>query len=665
VKVIPALTAVLLAGLAAAQGPSAAISPTAWTQLGGGPGHAGVADGLAGTLDVLAAYSFVEPGEDLDNVFGNGVVVTPEGVAALAVAETETCTFVLISDVDTGATRRGAPAPCPEAGDPQDLEPQTEGTLVHAYVPLHDLVVETRLTKGDQPVFLGRSAASGEVVWTVTPLQIGVPDAARPPLPVDQWVLEDVVDMWIVDSVAVDPGRDRLVSAVSRLDGSHRIVSIWLANGTVAWESQVPSAAFLRPYVEALGAKPAAFLVAAATVTETGIVVEGVLLDGGRLVGAAAWLTHDGDVVGAWLADEAATTPAYSIFGSYWSAAQGETAAAVVGAELLFIDPLVVQPRAVSLGPIEPPASYAFFGFPGPAWWGEHLLVPLGRSVRSYDTSNPEPPRWTWTDPAGRNVAHVVISPPSDAYVLTSRRTTGGNETVLFRLDLTSDVPRVLQRLPLPTPAFSLNSPVGVLGARSNDAAYWGQLLPLGDGRMLVADERGWAILLGPTEPAKRPVVDVSNAYPAPGEGISVALQTASGEAPRALVLAWGDGAVDDVHVGEPAVHEYALAGLYTIRGTAIYPDNRTATSEAQVFVGGTPPPELNFMQRAFAPDRAETTWGIFGLVLTLAGATVALAERRRRRGKLGEEIRVLERVKEQVWRAFAVELEEEVILWS
>lgn len=271
-----------------------------------------------------------------------------------------------------------------------------------------------------------------------------------------------------------------------------------------------------------------------------------------------------------------------------------------------------------------------FSGIIPSAWWGDWILVPIARSVTALDPHALGVAQWSRAFGEDGVVSGLVVLPPSEALVLVASNENGGtadNRATLHRVDLATGDD--LQRIPLPG-TIRTTTGTGRVGFQ-----------PLDDGRLLVYSLDGRLIELGPADAELRPDVRVTNEYPAPNEG--VALHVAS-RAAATFVVAWGDGAVEEG--AGPWTHRYGEEGPRTVRVTALLTDGRTATTEVLLRVGATPPAELNALQRAFAPDNQNATFGVLGILVTLIGALVALVARRRRHGRLHDELEALERIR-------------------
>lgn len=163
------------------------------------------------------------------------------------------------------------------------------------------------------------------------------------------------------------------------------------------------------------------------------------------------------------------------------------------------------------------------------------------------------------------------------------------------------------------------------------------------DGTLLLYSLDGGLFTLGPADPALAPRVAVSTAYPASGEPVTFTV-----DAPRAdtnYTIAWGDGAITEN--GSSWTHRFGGDGTRTVRVTAQFADGRTATTETLVRVGATPPADLNTLQRAFAPENQDLTFGLLGLALTLGAGGIAVLARRRRHSRLRDDLRALARIRD------------------
>lgn len=337
-------------------------------------------------------------------------------------------------------------------------------------------------------------------------------------------------------------------------------------------------------------------------------------------VPALAWLDLEGRAVGA---RTYGTPPPERAGGDLVStrpvglSAQG---AAAFDQELVIIDPVNRQPEVVEL-----PAPA---GFPRPVWSREALVVATATGAVVYPAGDLTRPM-IWAGYEGSSVEQLILSPPGDAYALVSRPTREGYARDLLRIDLASA--RTIDRLPL-----ALGEPTGGGAPR---------ILPLGEGRLLAFTHTGHAALLAPSAPEMRPLVEVDNLYPAAGEDLQLVAQV--DREIRELVVAWGDGVLDTASPGAPATHAYDAPGRRVVRVVAVYPDNRTGTAQTILFVGGTPPQELNAMQRAFAPENQEITFFLLGIAATAVGGGIAFARRTKRKSRLHADLVELDRLRE------------------
>jgi outer membrane protein assembly factor BamB len=173
----------------------------------------------------------------------------------------------------------------------------------------------------------------------------------------------------------------------------------------------------------------------------------------------------------------------------------------------------------------------------------------------------------------------------------------------------------------------------------------------VGESTLVASAEDGRLFVLGRTPASIQPRVALSALYPAPGEAVHLDF---SGTRPGVLhptvlfQVDWGDGTLSPESPATASTHAYATAGERTITVRMRNAAGQEASERLTVYVGGAPPPELNFMQRAFAPERLDTTWGLIGLAVVLFGTLVAALERRRHHSVLERELVLLERIRER-----------------
>ena len=603
-----------------------AQSTAAWDELAGGAGRTGAAFLPSARLDVLESRDLFGDGMALALHYSKGVVSTPHGLLALAQRERE---CVLLTVGAEGVAERA-------------LEGCAGGTLT-AYDRVRDRLLVCSEGGPQDPVFQARDAATGALAWGIAPAQVGV----APEGPV----------RWDCRGTALSAREDVAYVAMWRGEGAGavdaRILRVRLDTGAVDWDRTIASAHFYAPAVNGLDVDPpgAHFTPFGLSLAESGLVVSGrtacacgkgdplgpLATGAATAQGAVAWLDmEDGDVVGSALAEEDPDAVADGfggrVYGQWWATTQGPLAAFALGGRVLVVNPAEEEPvREAPFEGIETGRGY--FGIIPSAWWEDVLLVPMAKSLTALDSGSLAT-RWSKAFGDEWVVSGLLVLPPSDVLVLvaSNRDGNGDTEAVLHRLDLATG--RELQRIPLP-------GTVLMTGGTGRVAFH-----PLDDGRLLVLSLDGRLVTLGPAPDALLPRLALSHEYPAPGDLVSLRVEDPQPGA--SYFVAWGDGAVDEEASSPSWTHRYGDEGARTARVTARFPDGRTATAEVVVRVGAAPPPELTALQRAFAPERQDLTFGVLGLALTLVGGGFAVLARRRRHGRLHEELRLLEGIRER-----------------
>lgn len=638
----------MLAVTAAAQAPT-----TAWNQTGGDAAHAGVATFQQGPLDILGWYSVAQPGEAT-----HGLIETAHGLAGFFFEGR-----VGDLDIDSGAcTYVRVPDPAVNASVRIPVDDACPWTPVGQ--PLYDATTDgvTRCLRGRAEVagIAMHDAATGAERWRVRAVDLGAT-----PDPQTTWscgypaLTADGALYVVLNALSVEqPLNGSALGApggVLAFFGGSYLAKVRTADGVVEWVNSLDEAerasapGFLPdPRPEARPTTERFFAIAA-TLTDTGLLVPGfyqcscarlgsAATPGGAGVafqeGGAIWTGLEGDTRGRVRASDpdigAPGGPASRpLFVSNYAAASGALAAFAFAGDIVVVNPAQSVPEQRAPIPSTAPVS----GITGPAWWEGRIVVPLRSSVLGFDAFTLEA-LWSWTEGPAWDVGRVSIATPSDVYVVAAQIAALGNFTdesdaALVRLSLESG--DVLQRLPLP------------VRSTRGDGRWHAPLLPRTDGSALMPTPEGNVLLFGTPDAALLPQASVSNAYPAPGETVTLQL----GGAPEAIVtVSWGEGPLENATGGATLAHRYADDGARMVRATTLYPDGRTATREIALVVGGSPPP-TTLLGKAFAPENQDLTFGTLGVLLTLVGFLVALYVRRHRRSVLDEELRRLEALRE------------------
>jgi hypothetical protein len=627
----------LVAGLALLLLPGAAaqVASLDWGQFAGGPGHPGVALLPGAPLDIQRATLLLGPASQFVKVATPVLLETPDGLVGLASNRSSPgeCSLVALRGARFDDVARAPLADC-------------HFGILQAYDAGNDALLVCSEEAPAGPVFQSRDRATGELRWAIRP---------------DPDLGDAGAGTWACFGAAVDGPRGEAGVAFVKFDlgrpADHRIARINLASGRLVWVTVVPSYAFQVGAVVNVagvrdpGAARAMFLPLGVTLTDTGTVVTGLqrcetgcveLATGVNFQfvhGAAAWIRDDGTVMGGMAAlmepralneDQGLQGRSRSI--SNAATAKGAVAAFTIGNRVLRVNPTEQQPIADQpMASVE--SSLDYTGLTTPHWWQDVLVVPLSHSITAFDAATLAP-RWSWTEGPEWDVSEHLIAPPGDLYVLEARAAEHGKaDSRLVRLDLASG--EVRQSLPLPVSGEFL------------DGRWVAEFLPLRDGRVAVADASGDLLLLGPALPGLAPAVRVSNTYPAPDETVRLTAASGPGAAAERFAISWGEGPIEDLAPGAAALHRYTGADVRTLRVTAFYPGGRTGTAEVVMRVGGTAPQELNLLQAAFAPDNQNLTFGALGLAATGIGVSLAGLSRKRRKTRLGQELRRLEEIRE------------------
>lgn len=616
---VTVLAALLLAPFALGQ------STPAWDELAGGPARTGAAFLPDARLDVLAHRDLFGNGTLINQLYSLPLAETPHGLRALAQRGAE---CVLLSfDPDGDVAERV-------------LDACSRGTLT-AYDRENDRLIVCSRGAPTHPILQARDSATGDLAWAVRPSDLGL-------------TANEPVD-WGCRGTAIDAAAGSAFVGMwgaSASSTATRVLRVSLSTGFVEWDRPIGAAHFYGggQNLRAGGVELSAvgFLTPfGITLTETGIVLSARAEcacgkgdpDTVRTTaqGAVAWLdADDGDLIGARLAEEDTsaidgTGLPQRRFHQWWATAQGPLAAFTLGERVLVVNPSEREPvREAAWQGVE--TGRGFIGILPSSWWGDVIVSPLKSSVTGIEATTLAP-RWSWTPGDAWIVSALLVVPPSDVWVLVASIENGADaETtaVVHRLDLATG--SVLQRMPLP-------GMVQMTGGTGRAPFH-----PLSDGRVLVVSLNGRMSTLGPASAEDRPRVEVSNSYPEPGTAVTIAV-----ESPDPLgqyIVTWGDGAIEEG--GTAWTHRYADDGTRTARVTAVLPDGRTATAETLLRVGATPPPELNALQRAVAPENQDLTFGVLGLAATALAGGLAVLARRRRHGRLHEELRALEAIRER-----------------
>ncbi|HLE97554.1 MAG TPA: hypothetical protein VI997_09310, partial [Candidatus Thermoplasmatota archaeon] len=582
--------------------------------------RSGVVDLPDEPLDVVATYDLLEEGWEFYNGVEPGLVHTPYGLVGMRwnpgpeVPITGTagvgveCVLFRVLDPYRGTTEvLGEPSPCGGGG------------RITGYSVNEDLLVGCidGLPQGGADLLFAFEASTGEYRWGAGP---ELPQA-EPPGAGDQ-------NDWFCEAAAIDDARGLVFVGYASDYGRNRVEAVALADGTRMWSRGLGVHDFTGSPLDLptqASIVDSDTQITGITLTEDAVVVAGFARENAMTV---SWLDFDGRLVGTWnsvFLDRIASD-AFSGWGggSLTTTASGHLAAGLFRPGLMIFDttgPTVDRPILVDV--VVDPVPTAV-----PAWSSTHLVLPTVTDLVILEATDTSDPR-IWTTLDSGFVLSVVLDGSTDAYVQTNRPLADGTGRLdVFRVDLATGT--TSQRIP-----FGIPEPSG----------QQNRLVPLPDGRGLVSFARlGATAVLAPAPSDRIPSATLDDAYPPAGEYVDVTMPP-SGPATSYLV-AWGDGVVEPAAPGETLAHAYADELRRTLRVTALYPGNLTGTQELAVHVGEPRPVELNFMQRAFAPDNQNATYGVLGLAATAIGGAIAVVSRSRRKTRLAAEIEALERIR-------------------
>lgn len=593
------------------------LSPgaSAWSQYRGTAARTS-ADLLPdGPLDVAARFDLLDQGA-FHGLDGSPAVLTPLGVVGFA-ADGARCRALAFPD---------ASPPARVLFEVEDCAGYIGfGRSLQAYDAARERLLLCIAGPGDSPVLRAHDLRTGEVAWSLAPAALGLtPEGASA--------------RWLCQGGALDPATSMLFLVFISFpfddagvySSYHRIAAVDLETGGLRWASSVPAegvAPLLPTSVED-------FLPRGVTLTSTGVVVVGrTSMNAGRWEATLAFFDRDGGYHGSLRAERGSPlSPSASIAsrtraGAFFPVAHGPVAATHLGGDVVVVNPEIGS--VVARAPVrafDTSSEYAFW--PTGAWMDDVILVLLPHAVSALDATTLET-LWSWSEGADFLVREVVTSATGEAHLVVGRE--GDRESLLVTLEGTTG--DVLAKLPIPLPPEP-----GI------DNVWPINVLPVPDRGILVFDESGRAILAGPGNASRAPRIAPSTAYPPAGGRVEIPL--AAGDGLVRYVVAWGDGAIEDVEPGATAGHAYPRAGRQTLRVTAVFTDGLTATSVASIDVGATPPPELTALQKAFAPENENFTFGILGIAITVLGAAVTIGRARARFARLERELAAVEEIR-------------------
>lgn len=611
----------------------------AWTQPHGSAARDGVAVLAGGPLDILANGS-IPFDVNIRVLRAPGAVETPMGLHALA-RQQDGCSYVVI-DVAHATTNERPVPDCPAGG-------------FHAlvgYDAASNLLLSCHLGRDAAPILQARDLATLETRWDAIPSR----DFGAAVSSVGE-------GYWLCLGGAIDPEERRAVvpfvfqnsmyqgacveqGGICTADGvwlAHRVASFDLDTGELLWARTIQTSAPATLLGSSL-ANPRSLFPGAITLTDTGVVVLGIescdecqLKNRNSVGGFVAWFDEGGAFLGyrsASLGDgqdpiaARDNSPPVSEF----AVAQGPVATAAIGGRLMILNPgFGGNYRETPIEGVESTDQWNIWQTP--AWLQDVVVVPLPHSLSAFDATSTER-LWSWSDGAGNIIDAMVPAAPSQVIVVQETFQFDGDAVVrnasLVRLDARTGL--VLGRVSLP-----------IVPEGSSEFLWSLDLSVLADGTIFLIDAHGRYLALGPGLPTLRPSIGLSDLYPGVGARVDVTVQK---QGATSFVVNWGDGEFTRVAPGETASHSYVDRGDRDVQVTAYYADGRTGTSVQTVHVGATPPPELTALQKAFAPENQNITFGVLGIAITILGAIYTVGRHRRRLAKLERELAAVEEIR-------------------
>lgn len=489
--------------------------------------------------------------------------------------------------------------------------------------------------EADAPVLIAYDPDTLEVRWDIRPSRdlgaLGTPGG----------------NVWFCGGPGLDEARREIVVPFTNLQGSgtsygHRLAILDADTGEVKRVVQVPAASTDHPALGVIPVPgPRSVSLERVTLTEGGIIARGRTLcaqcaanSPNVVEGVVAWFTREGSFRGARYArtptdtlagggvdGQADRTPAASEF----AVGLGALGLIAMGGHLLLINPATPEPVAdVPIAAVEPTSSFVIW--PAATRVASSGVVALPHSVYAVDPTSLTN-RWAYTE--GQSWRVVQMAPVGTGSLLVLLANEGEERTALAVLD--GNDGSILHRIEVP-----------IVPARTNDGIWYGEMSVLKDGRVVVTDNLGSYALLGRADPLLAPRVAVSNPYPAPGETIDIALPSAA----ASYKVLWERDASVTVPPGETVSHAFVARGIRDVMVTAVERDGTTATAVLTVEVGGTPPPQLTPLQRAFAPENQEMTFFVLGTLITVIGLAVTIGRHRRRFSRLEQELAAVEEIR-------------------
>ena len=589
-----------------------AITPAAagWAQYRGEPTRTSIVALPSGPLDIVANFT-LPPG--YTTIYPNGApgVWTPHGALVFLRGE-GTCAVAKIPDPRLGAATVHALEGC-EFGGTQ-LAYDAENDLLFVCISGVTGSQQLRALRAD----------TLELAWGLSAAVLGS---------------ELGFTFWNCQGGALDPARDELVLVwYSYANGasSAKLTSIDSVSGEMLWMSAIPppgspivTTPFDLPSINTLGPRTV-------TLTEDGIVVMsvgGATVSGiGNFYAIATMFDRAGSYTasrtayeGGGRAEESTSTRGIA---SHYAVAHGTLAAFALGTDVVVVNPN--HGDVVMRAPLQAADdSYNYIWWPTGAWLADRIYIMLPHSVSAVDAVSLAT-AWTWGEGGDWDTRELITTATGDVLVFTGRQSAG--ESRLVALDArTGEV-----RWRLPIPIFGENA----------DGIWDMRILPTGGTGILAFTDDGAGVFIGSADLASQAAIRPSNTHPAVGEEITLSAEAPSGRVVRQMLVHWGDGVAETILPGEPLRHAYAQAGAATHRVTLVYADGLTATNVGTLDVGGTPPPQLTTLQRAFSPDNQELTFFLLGTLITIVGLAVTVGRHRRRYARLERELSAVEEIR-------------------
>lgn len=682
-----------------------AVPSAAWSQLRGEADRSTVIVPPRGVLDIVSTAQAL-PTDGTWKVLGHGgpyAVTRPDGIGMVWTNDTPTC-GIAVGQLTGGFTSPSGASGCADGWLQGYWEPGGL-TLVCSSAPEHQQVLYALHANGTKAWSIipirdlslmavdgaaGLTSQTGEARWDWS-----CDGAAIIPGPTG----EGSGDLLAVPFLATNTGFE---------GARHRIALIGLTNGAVHWSVSVSmAAAALQGAVLPELSSPSFFPTALTASFDPKGGLAGLLVTGlmpcpnsssvGRVdpnlpdlptttgsppcrapeqesadartgyVGAVAWLDKDGTTRGFAtplpqdedpLRQGRAVTmrPMVSSMG----AANGARFAVQVGSRILIIDPTRSEPeesKSVSISETE--AAVGFL--PAPLWQERRLLVPTDREIWFVDpvsfVEELAPYRLDSTasterivDLAGDSLGRLFILTADIPLGEPLSATLAGRNATVRVIDHGRTE---LHRLPIAGASTKLWEDQTLTDATWLQPPQFIQ----SEGTLAVVDAAGGIFTFG-NRAGQAPTfaANLSDDYPPVDTDVTLTIRPNVPAEVERMLIRWDSGFLEDTEwpVGEDVVsrdHFYNSAGFKDALITLVYTDGTTATLSKTINVGGSPPPpppDLNVLQRLFSNENANTTWGLIGIGLALAGGVIGVLQSRRARGHLRNTLHELQKIRER-----------------